>query len=397
MASLSSWPSPEDFSRCFALVRWLHANGISWSGTAAELTAQLRQDSEATLHFADSDELVAFLESNDDTLRQLGLDSSIRKIPGRPRLIELHITNEGQAPPTGGPVEVVSPLADIEPRLQELETSAPSEATKEKWKSLLPPELIEQLKEPDVQKPLEPVKGPASEPISHLYSLLGLSPEEATYEKPAESNPARAERVFFGDSINSDEESFRSRYLPVLVVAVVTIVLAVAIVVLVRRSSSSSPATAVSTNGAAPETSPSNELDPAEAKEASALLQQASTSKNASAQYDLGMRYKDGRGVQQDYAAALTWLNLARANGNPRAQFEIRSLSPQVSPADAQKARISIGKAFVSGTNVPRNYVIAHNWFSVAELAGSSEASALRKQIEGKMSQGQLQRARTGR
>lgn len=390
MASLSSWPSPEGLSRCFTLVRWLHANGISWSGTAAELTAQLRQDSDTSLWFADSDELLVFLEANDDTLRQLGMESSVRKIPGRPRLIELHITDEGLSAPRSGPVEVVPTAEEQEARFAEPQSSPSTEQTEEKWKSLLPPELIEQLKEPEEPKPSEPANAATSEPVTRLYSLLGLSPEEAT-------NSNRGEQIYFAEPVSSDEESFRSRYLPVLVVAVITIVLAVAIVVLVRRSGSNSPARAVSTNDTAAETAASNDLDPVEVKEANVLLQQASASKNASAQYDLAMRYKDGRGVQRDYAAALTWLNLARANGNPRAEFEIRSLSPEVSTADAQKARIAIGKAFAAGTNVPRNYVIAHNWFSVAELAGSSEASTLRKQIESKMSQGQLQRARTGR
>src|SRR3569833_1750528 len=103
MASLS-WPNPEGLSRCFTFVRWLSANGISWSGTAAELTAQLRLDSDAALWFSDSDDLVAFLEANEETLRQLGMKSSIRRIPGRPRLIELRITEPEDDAPTSGPV-----------------------------------------------------------------------------------------------------------------------------------------------------------------------------------------------------------------------------------------------------------------------------------------------------
>ena len=74
MASLSTRPNPDHLSHCFTLVRWLHENGISWSGTASELASQLAQDREAQLWFSDADELVAFLESNIDSLRQLGLD-----------------------------------------------------------------------------------------------------------------------------------------------------------------------------------------------------------------------------------------------------------------------------------------------------------------------------------
>jgi hypothetical protein len=98
MATLSSWPNPEALSQCFTLVRWLHANGISWSGTAAELTAQLREQPDSTLWFSDSEELVAFLETNEDMLLQLGLQSSVRKIAGRPRLIELYIVEVEAAP-----------------------------------------------------------------------------------------------------------------------------------------------------------------------------------------------------------------------------------------------------------------------------------------------------------
>src|SRR3569832_990440 len=136
MASLS-WPNPEGLSRCFTFVRWLHANGSSWSGTAAELTAQLRLDSDATLWFSDSDDVVAFLESNEDTLRQLGLESSIRRIPGRPRLIELHLTEPGTDVPSR-PVEVASPPSDLVKSLEEPEMAQPT--VEEKWESLLPPE-----------------------------------------------------------------------------------------------------------------------------------------------------------------------------------------------------------------------------------------------------------------
>jgi TPR repeat protein len=169
-------------------------------------------------------------------------------------------------------------------------------------------------------------------------------------------------------------------------------------VVMLRHRGATNTSFSVIEPNAATEPEIQVQLDPTEVKKAKALLQQASTSRAASAQYDLALRYRDGRGVEKDYANALVWLNLAGANGETRAQTQIRELSPMVSPADAQQARIAIGKAFAAGVIVPRSLIIAHNWFSVAELAGSSEATALRKQVESKMSAGQLQRAHsTGR
>jgi TPR repeat protein len=381
MATLSSWPNPEALSQCFTLVRWLHANGISWSGTAAELTAQLREQPDSTLWFSDSEELVAFLETNEDMLLQLGLQSSVRKIAGRPRLIELYIVEVEAAPQKSGPVEVVSQLSAYESKIEEQPA-----AEEEEYKPIFAAE------------PVEVDQSSASEPVSRLYTLLGLPAEEAAVAAPAATRAAEKQSYFSGFQNSGDEETSLRRYLPLLIVILVTVALAALMVVMLRHRGATNTSFSVIEPNAATEPETQVQLDPTEVKKAKALLQQASTSRAASAQYDLALRYRDGRGVEKDYANALVWLNLAGANGETRAQTQIRELSPMVSPADAQQARIAIGKAFAAGVIVPRSLIIAHNWFSVAELAGSSEATALRKQVESKMSAGQLQRAHsTGR
>ena len=44
---------------------------------------------------------------------------------------------------------------------------------------------------------------------------------------------------------------------------------------------------------------------------------------DASAQYNLGFMYADGRGVPQNYAEALKWYRLAADQGHASAQFNL--------------------------------------------------------------------------
>jgi uncharacterized protein len=57
--------------------------------------------------------------------------------------------------------------------------------------------------------------------------------------------------------------------------------------------------------------------------------------------------YAYGRGVPQDYAAALQWYCLAAAQGEAWAQF-------------------ALGVMYSQGQGVPQDYVQAHKWFNLA-------------------------------
>ena len=97
--------------------------------------------------------------------------------------------------------------------------------------------------------------------------------------------------------------------------------------------------------------------------------------------------------MKQDNTAAYAWLTLARTNGSLAADSAIQTLTVNLSPGELQKARITIGNSFINGVGVQRNYVQAHHWLALAELSGSSEAGALKKQLETKMPLWQIQQA----
>jgi len=65
---------------------------------------------------------------------------------------------------------------------------------------------------------------------------------------------------------------------------------------------------------------------------------QNAASGNVTAQYDLGMRYLRGDGVEQDDSQALDWLKLAAQNGHSRAQKELDALQARMSAAPAKDA-----------------------------------------------------------
>jgi TPR repeat protein len=64
-------------------------------------------------------------------------------------------------------------------------------------------------------------------------------------------------------------------------------------------------------------------------------------------QFVLGAWYRDGNGVQQDYAEAMRWFRKAADQGDPWAWF-------------------SIGELYLEGKGVPQDYVLAHMWFNLS-------------------------------
>ena len=68
---------------------------------------------------------------------------------------------------------------------------------------------------------------------------------------------------------------------------------------------------------------------------------------NAEAQFTLGMMYRAGRGVEQDFNAANKWYLLASEQGHPIAQFYL-------------------GWMYAKGRGVPRDFVRSYMWIDVA-------------------------------
>lgn len=68
---------------------------------------------------------------------------------------------------------------------------------------------------------------------------------------------------------------------------------------------------------------------------------------DADSQTTLGVLYRDGRGVPQDYAAAVSWFHKAANQGFLESQFYL-------------------GMMYESGKGVPKDLVLAHKWFNLA-------------------------------
>ncbi|MFT7471272.1 MAG: TPR repeat protein [Kiritimatiellia bacterium] len=154
------------------------------------------------------------------------------------------------------------------------------------------------------------------------------------------------------------------------------------------------------------------------------------------AQYNLAILYFTGQGVDQDVAEAFRWTEAAALQGHVAAQFNLGSLyfAGDGVEADPDKAvemferagraghasaalilanmfadgELSVDEeepglfarlssylsAFFSDSQTNDDLVLAHVWANVAIANESDDADALRVELEGRMSEGQLSQAR---
>ena len=75
---------------------------------------------------------------------------------------------------------------------------------------------------------------------------------------------------------------------------------------------------------------PAKKDDPERLQRVVNFQRQNAASGNPSSQYDLGMRYLKGDGVEQDTKQAHDWLKLAAQNGNSRAKKELPALESRL-------------------------------------------------------------------
>ena len=77
---------------------------------------------------------------------------------------------------------------------------------------------------------------------------------------------------------------------------------------------------------------------------------------HASAQYNLGVMYWNGKGIRRDYVEAVKWWRKAAEQGNTNAQA-------------------NLGGMYVNGDGVNKDYVTAYMWFTLAAAQGNENAS----------------------
>jgi TPR repeat protein len=80
---------------------------------------------------------------------------------------------------------------------------------------------------------------------------------------------------------------------------------------------------------------------------------------NASAQFNLGVTYHYGKGVPQDYKAAVQWYRKSAEQGHADAQY-------------------NLGVMYNNGQGVPQAYKAAYAWWNIAAAQGNEKASGNR-------------------
>ena len=126
---------------------------------------------------------------------------------------------------------------------------------------------------------------------------------------------------------------------------------------------------------------------------------------------NLGVMYRQGTGVPQDYKTAVKWYRLAAEQGNADAQSNLGTMydNGQGVPQDYKTAvkwyrlaaeqgyaiaQSNLGMMYDNGQGVPQDYVRAHMWFNIAAISGESEnASKYRDILAKRMNSNQIETA----
>jgi len=92
------------------------------------------------------------------------------------------------------------------------------------------------------------------------------------------------------------------------------------------------------------------------------------------AQFNLGVMYRKGKGVPQDYKTAVKWYRLAAEQGNAHAQN-------------------NLARSYYFGTGVPVDYVYSYMWANIAASSGNENALKGRDIVAKKMTPSQIEKA----
>src|SRR5216683_295045 len=140
------------------------------------------------------------------------------------------------------------------------------------------------------------------------------------------------------------------------------------------------------------------------------LIRPLANDGDATAQFNLGLMYLTGHGVQQDDSAAALWFRKAAEQGYAFAQFLLgdqyangkgvpqdygdamiwfRRAAEQGHPV----AKLYLGVMYAEGRGVPQDYVRAHMWFSLAAAQGEQRAVKTLDMAERRMTPAQINEA----
>ena len=129
------------------------------------------------------------------------------------------------------------------------------------------------------------------------------------------------------------------------------------------------------------------------------------------AQTMLGIMYFEGKGVPQDYKAALKWYTKAADQGVAVAQYSLGTMyfkgegvlqdyktaekwyTKSADQGDVG-AQYSLGYMYGNGWGVRQDYVYAYMWFNLAAANGKKNSQKMKDILAKKMTPSQIERAR---
>ena len=124
-------------------------------------------------------------------------------------------------------------------------------------------------------------------------------------------------------------------------------------------------------------------------EEAAKWLEKAAKQGHADAQYNLGVSYLKGQGVRQDYTEAVKWFSLAANKGNVDAMYNLATsymngegteqnieqaiaLYEQASAKGHVKAQRVLGDCYFFGMGIPKDFEKAVEWYTLAAENGDA-------------------------
>jgi TPR repeat protein len=145
---------------------------------------------------------------------------------------------------------------------------------------------------------------------------------------------------------------------------------------------------------------------------ATALRELTSLAKqgDAIAQFNLGLIYRKGEGVPQDYKTAVKWWKLAAEQGDAIAQNNLGLMyrKGEGVPQDEKtavkwyrlaaeqgnaNAQTNLGVMYDKGQGVIQDNVYAHMWWNIAASSGNKDAVKNRDIVAGKMTPARIEDA----
>jgi len=142
-------------------------------------------------------------------------------------------------------------------------------------------------------------------------------------------------------------------------------------------------------------TTPARSSAPTSAATPKAMLVERAGHGDVAAQLALADTYQKGNGVPRDPVRAITWYVLAGANGNTEAKRRSVQLTRSVTPFEIGQIRYNVGRMYVQGMGVKQDYVSAYSWFELAKAQGEIRAQGEENKLQSSMTAGQIRKAKT--